>query len=227
MGLNASFIYGLLEGISCKISNKIKIVQVGANDGVTNDPLNEWVNNNLDANQLILIEPQSNVFEKLIKNYSSHPSAYFYNNAIGEKGQLRLYRINQQYNHLYRGITASGITSFNRDYVLGKISKNLAIPKGDEPEKYLESFTIDTLPLADLLLENHPTINIDFLQIDTEGFDDQVIYQSNIETFKPSVINFEFIHLSKPKQEQLYQYLSTLSYKIIHWSSEDACAIKL
>lgn len=228
MSLNSSFIYGLLEGLLSRAETKLNIIQVGANDGVTNDPLNQWVNNNLGLNNIMLIEPQVDVFESLKLNYAKHPSASFFNCAVGPTGHLKLYRIAKQFNQLYRGITASGITSFNRDYVLSKIKKNLDISDDANSEDFLEELNVEMLPLIKLI-ENQPNFSqgVDFLQIDTEGFDDVVIYNSNIDTLKPSAINFEFIHLDETKVKKLYQYLVRRKYKLIQWSSEDCCAVRL
>lgn len=228
MALDASYIYGILDGLSAKKQESITIVQVGANDGVTNDPLHKWVKNNPALNKIILIEPQKDVFEKLQANYSFHQNVSFFNNAIGEPGALKLYRIRSEFDHLYQGIIASGITSYDRDYVLRKITKNLKKPEGINPEEFMECFEVETLPLSDLLNQRlEQPSNIDFLQVDTEGFDDQVIYQSSIAELSPSVINFEFIHLSKDKQKTLQAFLRKHGYRIIQWSSEDACAIKV
>lgn len=54
--------------------------------------------------------------------------------------------------------------------------------------------------------------SIDVLQIDAEGFDDQVIYASDIEKFLPPVINFEYGNLPPQRAKELSKYLAAHGY---------------
>lgn len=56
--------------------------------------------------------------------------------------------------------------------------------------------------------------NIDVLQVDTEGVDDQVIYHSALEILEPSVIYFESKNLSAQKLNELKARLSDLGYQM-------------
>ncbi|MDG1102910.1 MAG: hypothetical protein P8N75_05985 [Ascidiaceihabitans sp.] len=56
--------------------------------------------------------------------------------------------------------------------------------------------------------------NIDVLQIDAEGFDDQVIYSSNIENLRPLIINFELTNLDAQKATAVKSFLSKCGYMV-------------
>lgn len=225
ISMNDQFIYGLLEGAATTRQNKLLLVQVGANDGVTNDPIVRWINDNIYRTEACFIEPQADVYEVLKSNYAHHPCAQFHNVAVGADGVIKLFRINSKYSHLYRGIIASGITSHNREYVLGKIKKNMDLTEIRDPLVCLEEFTIPCRPLESLISAD--SRRIDFLQIDAEGYDDQVIYHSSVPRLRPRIINYEFIHLSEAKRASLREFLTARGYKIIRWSNEDECAISL
>ena len=50
-------------------------------------------------------------------------------------------------------------------------------------------------------------LDADFLQIDAEGFDDEIIYNSSIKEFNFKVINFESKLLSDEKFSKLENFL--------------------
>ena len=67
---------------------------------------------------------------------------------------------------------------------------------------------------------------IDLITIDAEGYDDQVIYNCNIDFFKPSLINFEDKNISWSRIKKLHIYLNNKNYRLFKWSRTDTIAIK-
>ena len=57
-------------------------------------------------------------------------------------------------------------------------------------------------------------MSIDVLQIDTEGYDDIVVYNSNLSETRPKLIYFESQHMSPEKQMALNHYLLKHRYRI-------------
>lgn len=47
------------------------------------------------------------------------------------------------------------------------------------------------------LVKDHDLFGLDYLQIDTEGFDDEIIKMIDFSIIKPKLIKFELVHLSK------------------------------
>jgi len=82
------------------------------------------------------------------------------------------------------------------------------------------------MTLIEAIKKNNFAKEIDFLQIDCEGYDDQVIYASDLERTKPVAINYEFCHLSNKRYDKLAYYLDSLGYYRFKWSLRDECAIK-
>ena len=97
------------------------------------------------------------------------------------------------------------------------------------PDTYISSYEIDVNPLYDILKKHNLDCehfkNIDLLQIDTEGYDDEVIYNSNLEFFKPKYINFEYHNLSENKFKNLIKFLNQKSYECIKYKQDDCLAV--
>ena len=66
---------------------------------------------------------------------------------------------------------------------------------------------------------------IDLLQIDTEGFDYEVLKMFDFQLFKPILVQFEYIHLSKEDYENSLRLLSKNGYITIK-KKNDIIAIK-
>src|SRR4051812_34422848 len=66
-------------------------IQIGANDGVSNDPIRRYVVEY--GFKGVLIEPQPDVFTRLKANYSGMPGITFENAAIAAcDGEIEMYR---------------------------------------------------------------------------------------------------------------------------------------
>ena len=69
-------------------------------------------------------------------------------------------------------------------------------------------------PLSTLIQE-YELLELDYLQIDTEGFDDEIIKMINFSQVKPKLIKFESVHLSSEKKLSTVNLLKSQGYKII------------
>ena len=147
------------------------------------------------------------------------------NCAVGDGTPLVLWRIKPQYDKYYKGISASGKTSQRKDYVLRKAQNHLPRELGP-PEELIESFSINSLSLSEIINDYCENSAIDLLQVDTEGFDDDVIYSLNLDRNRPKVINFESIHLSTQKLDTLCDTLRGYGYSIYPNGAEDMVAIR-
>jgi hypothetical protein len=67
---------------------------------------------------------------------------------------------------------------------------------------------------------------VDLLQIDTEGFDLEVLRLFDVGLRRPAIINFEQIHLSGPDREEAVGLLSAHGYDVTmsHW---DALGVRM
>ena len=73
----------LLYRTFAKVYPAATLVQIGANDGIVDDPLREFLLRGLWRG--VLVEPVPYLFERLRRNYSSRPDLAFANVAIASQ----------------------------------------------------------------------------------------------------------------------------------------------
>jgi hypothetical protein len=83
----------------------------------------------------------------------------------------------------------------------------------DNPAEHLVATEIEARPLSNWLAHVQRPARIDVLQVDTEGVDDQVIYQADLATTQPVVIYFESKNLSPAKLDALHAHLRQHGYR--------------
>tara|TARA_B100000795_G_scaffold141993_1_gene106309 strand:+ start:316 stop:1059 length:744 start_codon:yes stop_codon:yes gene_type:complete len=215
--------YLLLFGLQ---SNNTKIIQIGANDG--NDLLNKFNNDFKDKISYIGVEPQQTPFEKLKKNYQGFKNFNLIQGCVGKKGKFKFYYLNDNYKEYCKKnnlIFSNGTSSLIKE----NLSRRL-IRSNLDPETYINKFDLDTFPLEELLKNNNIELNnfkdIDLLQIDAEGYDDEVIYKSNIDFFRPKYINFEYKNMTKEKLDSLIKFLNENSYECLIYQHNDCLAVR-
>jgi FkbM family methyltransferase len=210
----------------------INIVEVGANDGRINDPIYNFVMNHKETTCVLLIEPQAELIPILKENYKEHRSVTIFNGAIGPVTTIALFRVKpalwryykppyMQDAPLYR--VPSGFASGSRQHVLDHARGNLSV---DLPlEQCIEEVHVSCRRLIEFEGEVPFLKEIDLLQIDTEGLDDAAVFSCNIDVLKPKLINYEFAHLGRERQENVEKYLLGEGYRLQQWSSTDVIAI--
>lgn len=220
------YLDGFLEG-QLAAGRSIRILQCGANDGVTVDPVRTFILRHPDKVTAVLVEPLPDVYDALVANYAGHPHVTTLNVAVGPDNEITLYRIKPDYICKYKGIIATGITSFDRNYVLDK-AKGMLDMRNVPPEERIEHFTHQCLAVSQIIDAHLSQLGEEpFLQIDAEGFDDEIIYTIDFMRHRPIAINYETTHLSEEKQGALRDYLSTNGYHFIKWKRTDALAVRM
>ena len=215
--------YLLLFGLQ---SNNTKIIQIGANDG--NDLLNKFNNDFKDKISYIGIEPQRTPFEEIKKTYQGFKNFSLIQGCVGKKGKFEFYYLNSNYKEYCKKKNLKfndGTSSLVKENLSRRLIKNNL-----NPEKYISKFNLNVFPLEELLKNNNIELDnfkdIDLLQIDAEGYDDEVIYNSNIDFFKPKYINFEYKNLTKEKLESLIKFLNENSYECLIYQHNDCLAAR-
>jgi hypothetical protein len=120
---------------------------------------------------------------------------------------------------------SNGLNSLIKENLSKRLLKNNL-----NPDDYIDSYEVEVLPLKKSIENNCKDAlehfkDIDLLQIDAEGYDDQVIYNSSIDFFKPKFINFESKNLDKDNLKNLIKYLKENSYECIKWKTSDHLAV--
>ena len=74
-------------------------------------------------------------------------------------------------------------------------------------------YSVNTISLEDLLIKHKAPKNIDYLSIDTEGSEYEILKNFNFDKYKFSVITCE--HNFTPSREKIYELLTSNGYKRI------------
>jgi len=214
----------LLDTYSQTKKGDLWVVQVGANDGITHDPIHKFIKR--DAWKGVLLEPQPFVYHSFLKKiYRKNPGIQTRCAALGhEDGFRTLYKIgfsNMRW--------ATGLASFQREtlqkafdsgLVAARCKKHgISIPT--DPTQQITSEEVQVITPQSLLRE-HKVPRIDLLQIDTEGFDYEVIKMFDVAMSKPKLIVFEYIHLSESDKEACRQQLEKHGYQYKSFGSNMA-----
>lgn len=208
-------------------------IQVGAHNGVSNDHLHDFVSKfELEG---ILVEPQPHTFAELSHNYRNCPTVKLENVAIAdEDGEKTFYTIKPELQFLQY---ANQIASLKRNHTRRMIEYHIAHEASPEvvkefkarrltPDQCIQTLTVRSSAFPSLLAR-HSVSRYDLLQIDTEGFDYEVLKAAEIDRYRPSFINYEHEHLSDEDRQQSWRLLMGLGYHLFTHGHGDTAAYLL
>lgn len=205
----------------------IDIIQIGASDGILGDPLRPFISEHTENINIIFFEPQKEPFQKLHELYRGIPHFKCVNKAIGATGSFPFYCINERFRQLYKKKTGLHIGTGANSFVKENLTRRMKKIGVHDFDPYIDVEMIESGELLDELRgRSEFEDGIDLLQIDCEGYDDEVIYHSAIDRLKPRLINFEIKNLSADKLQKLTDYLVQRHYRIIQWTGSDTLALK-
>ncbi len=192
------------------------VIQVGANDGITHDPIHKFIKR--DGWAGILLEPQQAVWEQeLSRLYENQPGIVTLHAAMGPAdGQLPMYKIG-----FSDARWATGLSSFRKEVVenafrTGHVQRQatkqgIAVPSDEDTWIIQEQVPVISWST---LVERHQISRIDLLQIDTEGYELEIIKMIDFEACRPQAIVFENMHLSPDDQAHGHSLLRTQGYDL-------------
>lgn len=143
----------------------------------------------------ICVEPQPDAFRKLQETYRKYPNVKCVNALIGDKP--------------FYAVKDSGIATFNK--------KRLEA-KGLEIEEIHPPITSLNRLLQDVE-------KVDFLQIDTEGYDYEILKMVDFNKFNPRIINLESHYFNDETRLKCEKLLTDNDYRFFRDKS-DTCAYK-
>ena len=191
-------------------------IQIGANDGVMSDPINEYVFGY--GWQGILIEPIDYYYKQLKKQYEGQAGLHFEKLAIGDgRRNIDIFRLNEDIinKNLPDQKWLHGQCSFIRENIENEVRKKL-VPKYPEIANLLiNNIIVEKIYCISFgeLLSKYNIQYVDLLQIDTQGFDYHIIKSIDFNIIKPSMINYESMFDSSEKlscEKKLKRYGYTL-----------------
>lgn len=179
---------------------RFSFIQIGANDGISFDFLYDFVIKRNSSG--IVVEPIKEYFEELVLNYKEFPSILKVNMAIHPtEKEVKIFKIAPKSKQKYPD-WVKGIASLDRDH-----HKKTNILLEDIVVEYAKAET-----LMNVINTDYKNTTLDYLQIDTEGFDYEVLKMFDFTKFKPKIIKYESINLNESDNNSLTKSLKKHGY---------------
>ncbi|HOE00784.1 MAG: FkbM family methyltransferase [Kiritimatiellia bacterium] len=178
---HCSLIFEYYVGLLVKKGN-FTFVQIGANDGIMFDDVRNFIARHAPNASGLLVEPLPDVFVSLQKNYAPFPNVKAVNVAIHNKAkEMTLFRVCDAVAQTDRYRWMSGIASFSKQHLLSH---------GVRLEDIVE-VVVPAMTYSELIAQHMPG-PVGLLQIDTEGYDAEIVGQLDLgHENSPSIIRFE------------------------------------
>ena len=186
---------------------QITFVQIGANDGKRFDPINAFIRRNRKRVSGIVVEPISEYFDRLSCTYSKFPAITPICRAVHATADKKtLFKIAPDIASRFSE-SVKGMASFDKGH----------LKRAGIPDEYIAKEEVTCITISRLLAD-HSITDLDLLQIDTEGYDAEIIRSFPFETVRPAIIHFE--HgvpsglMTRRDFSELAAYLHSFDYEI-------------
>ena len=139
------------------VHGHLSYVQIGANDGILNDPMFGFLKHNPKNISGFLLEPIPSVYKSLVSNYEKFQGLKFFNYAIHETNpSMQLYKVKEEYEKQLPNF-AKGIASFDPEHWI----KTTLVPDSS----YIEVINVACVSLNEFLEMNNIK-SLDLLIVD-------------------------------------------------------------
>ena len=182
-------------------------IQIGSNDGKTNDPMFELIKTNVSWRG-IFVEPSPDAFAELKKNYGNEERFIFENVGISnQNGVADFYMVRASDAKKAKNLPICWprVGSFSEEHVIRHIN---------EPFSHLISRVRLKTISFESLIERNNVERIDMLHLDTEGYDSKILEQIDFNRRKPGLILFEHKHLHRDDRLRVYLLLANNHYLV-------------
>ena len=193
-------------------------VKIGANDGISGETCADILraNNNWKG---LFVEPVPYCCDLLRKNYPDSSRFIIEQVAIGNvPSRKSFYYVDQSaiqsLSFLPRYYDQLG--SFNRQHIINLL--------GDKIMPFIVESKVLVCTLQDVLERNHIQ-KIHYLQIDTEGYDFQILKMLDFHKYNPEIIFIEHLHVSRKERKDMRRLLHKHKYNILNYG-QDYFALK-
>lgn len=198
------------------VSQPVTIVQVGANDGSSNDPLGRMIAAHPERiAKALLFEPQASAFARLSDRYQEYENIVCLNAAVDRNsGTQTVFSIDRDAASAKLGRPISdGIASFDRAHVVRVLADNAP---GLTSAEIIALVTVQPVTVTTLTAAAKDTgiDSPDILLVDTEGFDAEIMSMALEAGWRPMLLQYEHKHLSSEDRRALSSRLRGLKYRL-------------
>jgi FkbM family methyltransferase len=198
----------------CTDCSPVIFVQVGSNDGITSDPLREFIVRGDFRG--VLVEPVPYLFERLRQTYREVPGISLENVAVAvESGERDFYYLRPSDNPSLP-LWYDKLGSFNREVILRNLDVIPSIPE------LLVSIRVPCRTLQQIC-ERQSIARPDLIHIDAEGYDFEIIKSIDFSRIGPIVLLYEHKHLGITGRLECRAYLSEQGYDTLEVGDDTLC----
>lgn len=193
-------------------------IQIGANDGLTGDPLQGLLATVGSQWRGVMVEPVAHLFAQLRERHRARHGLRFEHAAIGEEdGTIAIHRIRTE---LGDPLWLEQLASLDRE-----VLQRTAGQFGDFADRIVSEdvacLTVRTL------LQRHDLQSFDLLLVDTEGWDWRILRQFDLARLRPKLILYEHQHLSSKDASDVHDFLARHGYAWAETPEGDTIAWRL
>lgn len=196
----------VLEALDATVRD-VAFVQVGSNDGDHDDPLRPFTM----AGQWrgVLVEPVPYLFDRLRNNYRHRPGIVPVNAAIGPyDGTAEFFAVVQEECDDELPEWYDQIGSFSKEHILKHADYIPGL------EERIVGLKVRTLTF-DTLCKEYGITRIDVLHVDAEGYDFEIIKALDFDRQRPTLLMYEYKHLSDNDRAACRQVLEGAGYDML------------
>lgn len=192
-----------------RVRKRIRVLQIGAYDGLHADPINACLERYIEDVEAILVEPQPEVVSRLRNRWEDYGNIVVEAVAISDKdGSVKMWRpLSDRDSSPW-----ASLDPLHR--------RRFGLSESEVEEIEVPAVTISTL------LHMHQWDHCDVMQVDAEGQDFSIVKQAIESGYRPTIINLESWHLCKWERDAMLALLAQEGYKIADWS-RDTLAIRV
>ena len=184
---------------------KATVLQIGANDGQTSDPIFAYLKDS--DRPALLVEPDPFLFQKLLNLHKPSENVQLLNAAVAPKDFDGVFYAPKHNTKLASESYISLLGSFNWDAIADHIHDI------GELDDFFDRLTVKLLTLDDIF-QSYQQLNFDLLCIDTEGFDAEVIKSASELPNTIKLIVFEHKFLSPKDYIETLNLLESQNYRL-------------
>lgn len=205
----------LLEALA-ETQRETRFVQIGANDGVTDDPLHYFIVNY--GWRGILVEPVPRIFESLKRTYARCPGLIFENVAISSREGLHDF-----YDVADPAEPGHGLPPWYPE--LGSLSREVVLSHAREHpaiERHLRVQQVACITFKSLCAR-HAVSTLDLIAIDAEGHDFEILGLIDFSHYRPRVLVYEHQHMTLAQREQTQARLAAEGFEFAEEAFNTFC----
>lgn len=197
-----------------KSGSELTFIQVGAFDGIIQDPLKKYIDK--CGWRGVLVEPQASAARQLRELYRENERIVVLQAALDREIGSRPFFIVESEN---APSWAGALASFKRDNIL----KHSRLIPG--LETMIKQITVNCISFENVLAQL-PSDRLDLLQIDAEGSDAYVLSLFPFNRVKPAIVHWEVAHLSREQREDCLGHLAAFGYRFALSGDQDMMAVQ-